>query len=207
MENLQQALSVFTDSSELAEHLAKVLDIACEKGSISYEQVETLIGDNGEGVLLQGWQWRLLIPRRTSRCGEWDDRILLTEPGEIYELPNIAKYLVENARNTGKWDVPNSIRELFKIMREPAWQVMPELVALMGRIAVDRSISAFNIKHACRELGLEDRVDTLIAILKGSGVMSPKLGALAAVIRTGAPLYELNPCLYLSFGGDEENSR
>jgi hypothetical protein len=33
--------------------------------------------------------------------------------------------------------------------------------------------------------------------LKGSGVMSPKLGSLAEVTREGTPLYELNPSPFI----------
>jgi len=40
----------------------------------------------------------------------------------------------------------------------------------------------------------------LIAELKGSGVMSPKLGSLAEVSRAGTPIYELNPSLFTEKG-------
>ena len=60
-------------------------------------------------------------------------------------------------------------------------------------MAEDCRISAAQIRKTCRELGLAQRLDMLIAELKGSGVMSPKLGSFAEVNREGSPLYELNP--------------
>jgi hypothetical protein len=53
----------------------------------------------------------------------------------------------------------------------------------------------------CRELDLEDKVDTLIAQLKGTGVMSPKLGSVIEVIRQGSPVYELNLSLFANRTG------
>jgi len=50
---------------------------------------------------------------------------------------------------------------------------------------------------------LGDRVDALIAELKGSGVMSPKLGSLAEVSRAGTPIYELNPSLFTEKGEEK----
>ena len=48
-----------------------------------------------------------------------------------------------------------------------------------------------------------DKVDVLIAELKGSGVISPKLGSLPEVFRAGSPLYELNPSLVIKKGEEE----
>ena len=42
-----------------------------------------------------------------------------------------------------------------------------------------------------------DKVDALIAELKDSGIMSPKLGTLAEVTRARMPIYELNPSLFI----------
>ena len=90
-----------------------------------------------------------------------------------------------------------AITSLFMEMGDPAWQRMPKLVERLQEKAKDYRISAAQIKKACIELGLGDRVDMLIAELKGSGVMSPKLGSFAEVNREGSPLYELNPTLYM----------
>ena len=77
---------------------------------------------------------------------------------------------------------------------------MPKLVEWLEEQTEDYKIAAAQIKKTCSGLGLGDRVDTLIAELKGSGVMSPKLGSLAEVIREGSPLYELNRSLFIRKG-------
>ena len=67
-------------------------------------------------------------------------------------------------------------------------------------LQVKRDFVSVQIKKICNELGLGHRVNALIAELKGSGVMSPKLSSLAEVARTGSPIYELNPSLFVKQG-------
>ena len=196
MDKLNTALKVFLDHEHEVDKLASVLVVLSEKGTVSYDDVEEISGESTEDVLLIGWKWRLLIPMRTSRSGEWDDRLLIAETGELYQIPNVVKYLIDNARFTGEWNSNIAITRLFKDMEEPAYRLIPELVRKMFEKAAEYKVNAVQIRAACREVGLEDRVDTMIAILKGSGIMSPNLAPLAQVIRTGSPLYELNPCLF-----------
>jgi hypothetical protein len=82
-------------------------------------------------------------------------------------------------------------------MGEPAWERMPELVERLAALAEDQRITSSQGKKICSELGLGDRVDTLIAELKGSGVIIPKLGSLAEVSRASTPLHELNPSIFV----------
>jgi len=196
MDKLNTALKVFLDHEHEVDKLSSVLMVLAEKGTVSYDDVEEISGESTEDVLLIGWKWRLLIPMRTSRSGEWDDRLLIAETGELYQIPNVVKYLIDNARFTGEWNSNIAITRLFKDMEEPAYRLIPELVRKMFEKAAEYKVNAVQIRAACREVGLEDRVDTMIAILKGSGIMSPNLAPLAQVIRTGSPLYELNPCLF-----------
>ena len=197
MNNLENALLGLLKNSELAGCLASVLDRASKMGRISYREVDKLVNENAEDVLLLGNEWRLLLPVRTIKSAAWEDRLLLCKSGESYEVPNIVRYLSEDASKTGYWNPADSITSLFMEMGEPAWQRMPKLVERLQEKAKDYRISAAQIKKACIELGLGDRVDMLIAELKGSGVMSPKLGSFAEVNREGSPLYELNPTLYM----------
>jgi len=134
---------------------------------------------------------------RTLKSAAWEDRLLLAKPGELYEVPNIARYLVKNASKTGRWNPRYAIAELFKKMGEAAWKRIPALVKGLGQQANDYRITAVQIKEVCSELDLGDKVDVLIAELKGSGVMSPKLGSIAEVSRAGSPIYELNPSLFI----------
>ena len=196
MNKLEKALSRLLKHSELTSCLASVLAHASKKGSISYREVDKIVNDNAEDVLLLGNEWRLLLPMRTLKSAAWEDRLLLCEPGESYEVPNIVRCLVEEASRTGCWNPEHAITKLFKEMGEPAWERMPKLVEWLEEDAEDYRIAATQIKKTCNEFGLGDRVDMLIAELKGSGVMSPKLGSLAEVARAGSPLYELNPSLF-----------
>jgi len=195
MNKLEKALSKLLKDGELTGHLASVLIKASKKGSISYREVDIIVNDNTEDVLLLGNEWRLLLPVRTVKSAAWEDRLLLCKPGESYEVPNIARYLVGEATKTGCWDPECAITKIFKEMGEPAWERMPELVERLEEQAENHRIAATKIKKICSESGLGDRVDTLIAELKASGVMSPKLGSIAETARAGSPLYELNPSL------------
>jgi len=61
---------------------------------------------------------------------------------------------------------------------------------------INYKINTIKIKKICRELDSEDRIDSLIAELRGSEVMSPKVSSLTEVIREGSPIYELSPSLF-----------
>jgi hypothetical protein len=167
---------------------------------VSFDELETIGGDAAEDVLLAAWRWRLLVPLRTSRSGEWDDLVLVAGPGEVYQMPNVVRHLVADARRSGRWSPRTAVPRLFRAMGEPSWQRMPDLLRAMRDRASGHVIDAVRIAGACSGVGLEDRVDSLIAELKGGGTMSPRLGPLAEVARAGSPLYELNPCLFVGSG-------
>jgi hypothetical protein len=200
MNKLEKALSKLLKDDELTGHLASVLVKASKRGSISYREVDKMVSDKAEDVLLLGNEFRLLLPVRTLKSAAWEDRLLLCEPGESYEVPNIIRCIVEEASRTGRWDPGHAITKLFREMSEPAWERMPKLVEELVRQSKDYRVTAVQIKEICSELGLGDRVDMLIAELKGSGLMSPKLGSIAEVSRAGAPLYELNPSVFIRKG-------
>jgi len=43
---------------------------------------------------------------------------------------------------------------------------------------------------------LKDKTGAMIAILKGAGIISPKLAAISQVAKSRSPLYEFNPSVY-----------
>jgi hypothetical protein len=197
---LEKALGELLEHNELARPLAGVLVYAYRKGRVSYTEAKKVVGDDPEDVLLLGNQWRLLIPTGIAKSSAWEDRPLLCKPGESYQLPNVARYLVHGASKTGYWAPMSAIVEVFKEIEEPAWQQMPELVEQLQKKSTNYQISAMQIGQACIKVGLGDKVDVLIAELKATGVMSPKLASLAEVARAGSPLYELNPSLFVRQG-------
>jgi hypothetical protein len=195
IQGVQVALGDLLGSDELTAETALIINDACEKGRISFSKVEEICGDNSEDVLLLCWEWRLLVPVRSSKCGEWDDRLLLLDPGEIYELPNVVKHLVKSARRTGQWDPDVALTELFSDTDETLRRSMPDFLKKMNGLAHFNIINAFQIRQACARANVNHSVDTLIALLKAGGVISPKLRALSDVAKAGSPVYEINPCV------------
>jgi hypothetical protein len=193
---IEKALRCFVH--EYAGSLARILSHAVKKGRISYERIEKLIApeDDIEEVLLLGYDWRILLPVRTSRSMEWGDRVLIPMAGEIYELPNVVKCLVQEAIRSGMWEPGKAVAETARKMGEPAWDQFPRLVKKLGEYAEGNRITAVQIKKACRAFHLQDRMDSLIADLKGSGILSPSLGYLPEAAQRKSPMYELNPALF-----------
>ena len=120
MNRLEQALGDFLGAGKLTGGFAGVLNKAYENGSITFEEAEAITADDTEEILLLGWKWKLLIPVRSQRCGEWDDRLLVCIPGELFEMPNVSRLLVKNAVETGRWDSSKSISEFFEVIELPA---------------------------------------------------------------------------------------
>jgi hypothetical protein len=206
MNRLERALSGLLSQRELTKlinRLAQVLAHASKRGRVAYHEIGEIISGDTEDVLLLGNEWRLFLPVRTLKSAAWEDRLLVAKPEELYEVPNIVRYLVEEAKITGRWNPEYAITKLFREMGEPDWEQIPELVKELGQQAKNYKITAVQINAICSELGLGGRVDALIAELKGSGVMSPKLGSLAEVSRARTPIYELNPSLFIKKGGRE----
>ena len=183
--------------------LAKILTYALKTGRISYEEAEHILDGDPEDALLLAFQQRLLIPVRSVKDTlEWDHSVLLLEPGENYKMPNIVRYLVEEAARTSHWNAEYAVAQIFREMGEPSWNTMPALVKKLGEEASYNRLDAVQIKQVCNQFGLGDRVDSLISGLKGAGVMSPKLSSIVEVQRAGSPIYELNPSIFMSTSGN-----
>ncbi len=196
MKKLEQALKVIGEDA-LLPRLAEVLATAYRKSAVTSDEIKNIANVDFAEILLLAWDFKLLIPRRAARCGEWDDRILMPAPGEAYEMPNIVRYLIRVALETGEFELERALRSLYRDMGEPQWEKIPELVETMKGYAVHRIISAPRIHAACLKTGIANKTGAMIAILKGGGVISPRLGAMAPVARAGAPLYDMNPLVCL----------
>jgi len=204
--NLNSALETFL-KEDAVNQLAKILTYALKTGRISYEEAEHILDDDPEDALILADQQRLLIPLRSVKDTlEWDHSVLLLKPGEIYKMPNVVRYLVEQASRTGQWYPEYAVAQTFREMGEPKWNTMPALVKKLGEEASYNRLDAVQIKQVCSQFGLRDRVDSLISGLKGAGVMSPKLSSIAEVQRAGSPIYELNPSLFILTSGNETSN-
>jgi hypothetical protein len=195
-QNLEAALSSFLKADDAAK-IAQLLELAVIDSKASYEEAKAVIGEDIEEVLILSYGWRLLLPVRAAKAGDWEDRILVAHPGEIYHTTNVVKHLVRNASETGRWDPETAITEAFKDIGEPEINKVRDLVAMIGYEAKARRISGVQIKRLCIELGLGDRVDPLVSELKACGIISPKLSSLTDPSRVGTPIYELNPSLFV----------
>ncbi len=196
-EGLERALSAIFGAGKTTRKLSQVLDYCLLKGTISYQQIREIIKDDPEDILLLAEEWRLLLPVRTAKSSSWEDRLLLLKDGEVYEIPNVIRYLVKDALHTGRWNPEKAIIELFKEFGDPDWEQIPGLVRSIAEKATDYKITGNQIKKICLQFGLNNRVDGLIAELKGAGFMSPKLGLLVEVFSVGSPIYELNPSVVI----------
>jgi len=196
-DRLEKALSGILGTGEITRKLSQVLAYAAVEGRMSYQKIKEIIKDDPEDVLLLADKWRLLLPVRTTKSSGWEDRVLVLRDGEIYEIPNLIRYLVKNAIDTGRWDPEKTIIELFKEFGDPDWEKITGLVRSIAEKATGYKITGNQIKEICLKSGLNDRTDGLIAELKAAGIISPKLGSIPEVLGAQSPIYELNPSVII----------
>ena len=194
--NLKKAVSLFLRNSSGLDAACRVLDFACRSDVSRFESFADIAGEEVNDILLELWEWKFILPRRSSKCGEWDSRILLPEPGALYEMPNISRTLVLSALKTGRWDSPKAVIALFRLMGEPDWRKLPALVLEIRNGCIHNTITGARIGAACVHNGLKDKTGAMIAVLKGAGIISPKLMAIGRLLKATSPVYEFNPCVW-----------
>ncbi len=118
-DRLEKVLSGILDPVEITSKLSQLLAYTAVKGTVSYQEVREIVKDDPEDILLLAEGWRLIVPVRTARSSSWEDRLLLLKDGEVYEIPNVIRYLVRDALDTGRWHPERAIGELFKELRDP----------------------------------------------------------------------------------------
>ena len=193
---LENALKSFMTEDVLISEFARILSHFSQCERVDYEKLASATCEMLEEALLALWEWKLVIPVRSSQCSEWDFRILTARPGESYEMPNISKTLVKKGMETGRWDSTSAILDLFQRMGEPEWEKMPNLILSLKKNSVYNTITGARIGALCIQNGLTDKTGAMIAVLKGSGIISPKLSAINQVAKSRSPLYEFNPSVY-----------
>jgi len=196
IKNIETALKTFLTGDTLVADLAHILAFFSNFDRVNYRKLASVTSESLEEALLTLWEWKLVIPVRSSRCGEWDSRILLAAPEEYYEMPNISKTLVKKGMETGCWAGTAAILDLFQFMGEPEWEKMPGLILSIKKNALHNTISGTRIVTLCAQNKLKDKAGTMIAVLKGAGIISPKLAAIGQVSKSKSPLYEYNPSVY-----------
>ena len=185
--NLEEALrDVFPEEDHAA--LIETLLIAAEKDKIRNNelQIPELVK---EDLLMLLERERVLIPFETSKTIAWEDRVLTFKPGETYEAPHVIKNILGWAAETGELVPRYAFKEYLREIGEPE----PETITVFFDHVLDNvengRISAGTLSEIAGELSLEHRMGTIIAELKGGGVISPCL-------RDPSTLsYEVNPFL------------
>jgi hypothetical protein len=194
IDNLIKALRSFLNDTD-AREISGLLSKSAESGTITFEDAERTVKGDIEDILLLALKWRLLLPVRASKAGDWEDRMMIPRQGEIYHSPNVVRHLVKNAQLNGTWEPEKAIVDVFNNIREPDTDKMPVLVERMASVIKGHRINGNQIKTICKELGLEAKVDPLVSELKACGILSHKLSSLTEVSKAGAPIYEINPSL------------
>ena len=196
MENLEKALKCFISEDTLVSDVAHILSCFSHCDRVEYRELVSVTHGRVDEALLALWGWKLVIPVRSSRCSEWDSRIFRAEPEESFEMPNVSKTLVEKGMETGRWDSTSGILDLFQRMGEPEWEKMPPLIFSIRNHTVHNTINGARIGALCTQNGLNQKTGAMIAVLKGAGIISPKLAAIGPVAKSRSPLYEFNPSVY-----------
>ncbi len=187
------------ESQEISRPLAAVLYTALDTGETDYRTVSKISGDSAQNIILAAWDWRLLVPCRTSGCAEWDYRVLLPSLDERFEMPNFARYLAKLCAATGRFDPDQAILDLFHDMGEPDWQRIPEIARRLSSMAIHGIVNGNQIRVACHIAGLEKKTGALIAVMKGAGIISPRLANKPCLNKqNSSPTYEIHPCISVS---------
>lgn len=183
--------------NEYSRSVAQILAESKKTGEITYESLEKIIapGEEVQEVLLTLYKWRLLLPRRSSKTLQWDDRVFLPKAGEVFECPRIVQELVTIAATTGNWMPLDAVAALSKEMSVEPPERASEVAAHLIERAKYGHLSGADIKNACSQSDLKGQEDSVISSFKAVGILSPALGYLPGIKRHMGPLYELNPSL------------
>jgi len=187
---------------------ATILSYIFERGRLRVGVTELLAMFEGEGkgeeelreALLELEGLRALLPAR-SRMGRglaWEHRVVSLRADDELEVPPSIYYALEGLASTGRWSYEYAAQRYFEAIREP---LADEFVEAVKRVASrsKRVVDAEEIKEALVEAGAPpDRVGVFISELKGGGFISPLLSRAQWFERGArAPLYELNPLLFM----------
>jgi hypothetical protein len=185
--NLKDALrDVFPEEDQAL--LIETLSIASEMDMIRNNELQ-LPEPVKEDLLMLLERERVLIPFETSKTIAWEDRVLTFKPGETYEVPHIIKNVLGRAAETGEFDPRYAFRKYLREIGEPEPETMTSFFVHVLDSVENGRISAGKLSEIARELSLEHRMGTIIAELKGGGVISPCLRDPLTLI------YEVNPFL------------
>ncbi len=166
--------------------LEKILLRGVEKGFVTYGEVVELGGT--VDLILSLEEEKVLIPSASSKSLSWEDRCFSFKNNEKFEMPNIIRKIIKVAVEKGIWSPTLAFKEYLQSIGE---KEIDRMVELLQKIINKRTliVSAEEIKEIAAGINMEERINTIISELKGSGVISP---CLRGFIREKKVVYELN---------------
>lgn len=184
-QNLRRALRSVYSEKEL-EPIISTLIRAVQKDWIENKEIE-LKPQVKEDIIMILERDRVLIPYNTSKTIAWEDRLLTFEPDEKYEVPHVIRILIKIGEQTGEFDLDYALMSyLGEIGECDPSKILAFFHELIKKVEKGR-VSAEALSNVSKKLNLESRIGTIIAVLKGGGVISPSL-------RIPTELkYEVNP--------------
>jgi len=184
-QNLTRALNSIYSEKDL-EPITRTLILAEQKDLIKNKEIE-LKPQVKEDLLMILERDRVLIPYKTSKTIAWEDRLLTFQPDEKYEVPNVIRILIKIGEQTGEFDLDHALTcYLDEIGENDPSKILAFFHELVMKVE-NGMVSAEALSNVSKKLNIESRIGTIIAVLKGGGVISPSL-------RIPTELkYEVNP--------------
>lgn len=171
--NLEKALrEVLPEEDQAA--LIETLLLAAEKEKIQNNEIQ-VPEPVKEDILILLQSENVLIPFKTSKTIAWEDRVLTLKPDETYEVPHVIRYLLERAGETGELDAEYAFGRYLREVGEPEPERMTAFFSEVLDNVEKGRIPAEKLSMIAGKLSLEHRMGTMIAVLKGGGVISPRL--------------------------------
>ncbi len=194
---ISNALKCFLDE-EYAEPLAKILEKAEEKDFLTFEEIVSILKNykDIQEILIFGYEWKLIIPQRSIKTIQWNDRILLLKDGELFTFCKIVRAFVIEAARSGIWNLDKAVEITFKNKPVEKIKSYQKLIHAFIKRSVGGRVTASQIKQECIVIGIDlKEVDSIISSFKAVGIFSPDLGYFPRFLKEVGPIYELNPSL------------
>ncbi len=196
---ISKALSCFLDK-EFADPLAMILEKAEEKDSLKFEEIVFILSNYEKNeiheILSLGYEWKLIVPQRSLKTLQWNDRVLLFKEGEVFIFYKIIRSFVVEALSSGVWNLDKAVELTFKDRPIEKINSYQRLIRAFIKRSVAGRVDASQIKQECIVIGIDPKeVDSIISSFKAVGIFSPDLGYLPRGLKEIGPVYELNPSL------------
>jgi hypothetical protein len=193
IERLAKALSRRFYEREVSD-LAKILSIAHDKGTISYQGIDIFSELKDELIMLLHRERLLISVTSSSRGGSaWKDRILSLEERERYQTPRVVWHLIERAKETGEWDIKYAEEQCLKEVGERRIKEVVEFLTTLKMINPDHKVTPEIMQKVGAELNVILDIHQVIDEFTICGIISAPI---QASLFSGSALYEINPSLY-----------